>query len=189
VSNTTIYLIRHCEVQNSDHVIYGRLPGFNLCSRGQYQAEKLHEYFVDKDIHIIISSPLERAVQTAEIISGGRVPITIEREIIEADYKKWEGIRADERDPKDGETLAHVEKRMKKAILSAVSKYQGKNILMVSHADPIIIAKLSFEEQPLKNVNKVELRNASITTLTFGDSNQFIHSSYKTIVESRKDMP
>jgi broad specificity phosphatase PhoE len=125
VSNTTIYLIRHCEVQNSDHVIYGRLPGFNLCSRGQYQAEKLHEYFVDKDIHIIISSPLERAVQTAEIISGGRVPITIEREIIEADYKKWEGIRADERDPKDveryinnpdaadlGETLAHVEKRM-----------------------------------------------------------------------------
>jgi broad specificity phosphatase PhoE len=202
VKYTKIYLIRHCEVQNSSHVIYGRLPGFYLCSRGLYQAEMLHEYFAKKSVAVIISSPLERAMQTAELIAGGKMPIVVNEDILEADYKKWEGIRAEERDPLDvakyinnpddahlGETLAHIEKRMKRAIQGTVKKYPGQNIIMVSHADPIIVARLSYDKKPITDVNKCELRNASITTMVFDEDENYIKSSYKMIVEARKDMP
>jgi broad specificity phosphatase PhoE len=202
VKKTTIHLIRHCEVQNSEHVIYGRLPGFYLCSRGLYQAEKLHEYFENANISAIITSPLERAMQTAEIISDNNIPIIIEKDILEADYRKWEGIRADKRDSKDvllyienpdkahlGETLAQIEKRMRRAIESAINNYKGKKIVMVSHADPIIVARLSYEGRLLTDVNKCEVRNASITTLVFDEHDKFLKSSYKIIVEAKKDMP
>lgn len=202
MKKTTIYLVRHAEVENPEHIIYGRLPGFELSNRGRFQADKIRIWFSNKNIYTIITSPLERTKSTAKIISNGTIPIITNPDIIEADYKKWKGLKASDRDPglvkaytknpgtiNLGESLPHIEKRMSKAITSVLKKYPGKNIVMVSHADPILIARLSLEKKPLSDINKHELRNASITTLTFDGVANLINSGYNVIVDAKKDLP
>ncbi len=62
---TIVHLLRHGEVYNPDRVLYGRLPGFRLSDRGVEQAEIAAEFLAARDIGYLVSSPLERARQTA----------------------------------------------------------------------------------------------------------------------------
>lgn len=201
MANTTIYLVRHAEVWNSEHIWYGRLPGYNLCPRGEFQAEKLKEYFADKNISIIYTSPLERTVQTAKIISDGGIPIKKDARLLEANYTHWEGLPADDRPEKEvaeyknhplkvtylGETLPEMEKRMVSAIKDAVKKHMSKKIIILSHADPIIIARLSFAGKSLDLLNKTKHLNAAIATLIFNDKLKCKGNDYKEIVPAKKD--
>jgi broad specificity phosphatase PhoE len=202
VKNTIIYLVRHAEVYNPRCIIYGRLPGFRLSERGRFQAERLRDWFETQNISLIYTSPLLRAEETAEIISGGKIPIEINGNINEVDYKKWEGLRADERplseveeyviDPAGtnlGEKLFEVEKRMRKVIDSILAKYPGENIIMVSHADPILVTLMSYEKKPLSEINRHELKNASITSIQFDENGNFTKSDYNEIVDAKRDMP
>ena len=50
---------------NPDRILYGRLAGFPLSPRGEEQAKAAAEYLATRDIGYLVSSPLERAVQTA----------------------------------------------------------------------------------------------------------------------------
>src|SRR5258708_26738639 len=65
---TTIFLIRHGEVDNPEDIIYGRLPNYRLSEKGEIQVKKTAEFLTDKHIDAIYSSPLTRALQSAEII-------------------------------------------------------------------------------------------------------------------------
>lgn len=202
MKKTTIYLIRHGEVQNPDHIIYGRLPHFDLSARGRFQGAEIGKWLSGKHLALVVSSPLLRARKTAQLISRGKIPIRITEAVNEADYKKWEGKKADCRpiaelesyvktpDAMDlGETLSMVEKRMKKAINGLVSKYPGKSIAVVSHADPILTARLSYEGKSLGGISRCTIKNASVTTLEFDEQGNFLESEYHEIVEARKDMP
>jgi broad specificity phosphatase PhoE len=60
-----VHLLRHGEVWNPDNILYGRLDGFPLSPRGEEQAKAAAEYLATHDIGYLVSSPLERAVQTA----------------------------------------------------------------------------------------------------------------------------
>ena len=57
----TVHLLRHGEVHNPEGVLYGRLPGYRLSDEGHAMAKKAAEWFADKDVVQLISSPLERA--------------------------------------------------------------------------------------------------------------------------------
>lgn len=200
-SKTTIYLIRHAEAYNSEHIIYGNLPGFDLSKVGYFQAQKLKEYFKDKKIAHIFSSTLLRARKTARIISDGKIPISFSKKIVEADYKGWEGLPAKERDINElrvyaekpselkiGETVYDIEKRMIEAIEKWVKQYQGKNIIVVSHGDPVTITKLHYEGKSFDLLNKVETKNASITSLTFNDKLKCEKVDYFKIVPAKEDL-
>ena len=62
---TTVLLLRHGEVYNPDGILYGRAPGFRLSQRGRAMAERVAERIGDRDITHVISSPLQRARETA----------------------------------------------------------------------------------------------------------------------------
>lgn len=62
---TVVHLLRHGEVSNPDHVLYGRLPGFQLTDAGQAMAKRAAVAVAERDIVTVISSPLERAIETA----------------------------------------------------------------------------------------------------------------------------
>ena len=64
-ARTTVHLVRHGEVHNPTKVLYGRLPGFRLSDTGLEQAEVVARFLSDRDVVTIVSSPLERAQQTA----------------------------------------------------------------------------------------------------------------------------
>lgn len=159
-----------------------RLPGFGLSENGQKQAEVLRNFFSNKDISTIYTSPLERTKETAKIISGGKIPIRENRGIIEANYKKWQGKKREDRpylteytkDPVKysavlGESIHHIQARVLKEIFKIVEESKGKNVIIVFHAAPIITARLFFEERPLSDFHQITIKHASVTLISFND--------------------
>lgn len=56
---TTVHLLRHGEVYNPTGVLYGRLEDFHLSDLGRQMADRMSEYFADRDITVVTASPLE----------------------------------------------------------------------------------------------------------------------------------
>lgn len=84
---TTIHLMRHGEVDNPDGVLYGRLPGYHLSDLGKQMAQISAEYLLEKGAYLeaIISSPLERAVESATPASQlFDLPISTDKRLLES---------------------------------------------------------------------------------------------------------
>ena len=65
-----LYIIRHGETfENASNRLQGRIDS-NLTEEGKKQALEVRNYFVDKEVDLIVSSPLKRCVETANIISN-----------------------------------------------------------------------------------------------------------------------
>ncbi len=64
-----IHLIRHGEVENPGDVVYGDIPGFVLSRLGRQQAQAAGRYLAPNPPTLIVSSPLDRAVETAGLIA------------------------------------------------------------------------------------------------------------------------
>ena len=58
---TTVHMLRHGEVYNPEHVMYGRLPGYRLSEAGEGMARTAAAWFADRDVTHLVASPLERA--------------------------------------------------------------------------------------------------------------------------------
>ena len=90
---TVVHLLRHGEVFNPEKVLYGRLPGYRLSETGEAMALAAAEWLADKDLTRVVSSPLERAQQTAAPIAGKlALPIDVDDRLIEAG-NAFEGLR------------------------------------------------------------------------------------------------
>ncbi len=151
---TIIYFIRHGEVHNPNNILYGRLPGYPLSIEGKKHIKIQAGYFKDKKIDIIFSSPLLRARQTAKII-GGVVNIKPKisyllsevRLIFQGmDGRKYKSeiqpfLYTDKYVKEGQESISEIWQRMEKFIKLMHKMYKGKNILAVSHGDPILILK------------------------------------------------
>ena len=64
-TKTLIHVLRHGEVFNPEKILYGRLPGYKLSDLGLRMADRAADFFSNKNLSLIVSSPLERAQQTA----------------------------------------------------------------------------------------------------------------------------
>jgi probable phosphoglycerate mutase len=84
------YLIRHAQPAAAADTLYGRLPGIGLSSEGKRQAQALARFFAEKDITSILTSPLERCLETARAITDQREP-HICKDLLEIDYGSWSG--------------------------------------------------------------------------------------------------
>ena len=93
MSRTLVHLLRHGEVHNPDGTLYGRLPGYHLATGGRDMAVRVAEHLGGRDIVYIASSPLERALETAEPIAWAfSLEVTIDLRLIEA-ANQFEGSR------------------------------------------------------------------------------------------------
>src|SRR5688500_10420364 len=64
-TRTTVHLLRHGEVHNPGGVLYGRLPGFRRSDDGIQMAHDAADALRDRDITVVVASPLQRAQETA----------------------------------------------------------------------------------------------------------------------------
>ncbi|MCR5558472.1 MAG: histidine phosphatase family protein [Butyrivibrio sp.] len=88
-----LYIIRHGETElNSKHVLQGR-SDHELDSKGFDQSRKAAEWLKEEGISFskVYSSPLKRAVQTAENVAPG-IAVYIDERLIEMDYGPYEGM-------------------------------------------------------------------------------------------------
>ena len=86
-----LYMVRHGETDwNKARKIQGQVD-IPLNAFGRHLAEETGKGLASIPFEACISSPLERAVETAELILEGRpVPIFTDRRIIEMAFGVWE---------------------------------------------------------------------------------------------------
>ncbi|GEK22892.1 histidine phosphatase family protein [Cellulomonas xylanilytica] len=89
----TVILVRHGRsTANVAGILTGRSPGVDLDEVGREQAARAAERLAAVPLVSVLSSPLERCLQTAEIVAApGSVPVGLEPGIVECDYGEWQG--------------------------------------------------------------------------------------------------
>lgn len=123
-----------------------------LAALGREQAEQVRDLLRRWPVAAVVSSPLRRAVETAEIVAAGhRLPVRVIDRLHEGDVGRWEGrtweeIRATE--PEDyerfvaapevhgypgGENFRQVLDRVWPVLLALFEDYPGQTIVVVGH--------------------------------------------------------
>ncbi|MGI8427212.1 MAG: histidine phosphatase family protein [Actinomycetota bacterium] len=191
-----IHLVRHGEVENPRNIWYGRLEGFVLSERGERQAMALGDYFADREIAAIYSSPMQRALQTAEAIGKSKGLAVTELPAVIECSTKLEGTPGDYRlfrnplnlrhfvnplKPSWGEPYNQIRSRMIAAIDLVRRANQGGEVVVVTHMTPVLVARLWFEGDPRPPWRaKLPCAQASVTTLEF-DGEQRLRSHYEPV--------
>jgi broad specificity phosphatase PhoE len=182
---TVVHLLRHGEVYNPGKILYGRLPGFRLSDAGEGMAAVAAKWFVGQDVTHLVSSPLERAQQTAapiaEILG---LPVTIDERLIEAG-NAFEGLRVGVGDgalreprhwwklrnpfrPSWGEPYVEIAARMLGAVEAARDATRGSEAVLVSHQLPIWTLRLHVEgRRYVHDPRRRECGLASVTSVTY----------------------
>lgn len=96
--------IRHAQVWNPEGLVYARLPGFHLSEDGRTTTEGLARALASARVAAVYASPLERAMETASILTGPHgLEVTPEERLIEWSFWiRWQGMpwsRIRDRDP------------------------------------------------------------------------------------------
>ncbi|SDO97092.1 Histidine phosphatase superfamily (branch 1) [Pedococcus dokdonensis] len=89
----TVLLVRHGHSSaNGDGVLAGRMPGIHLTERGREQAARLAERFRELPVARVVSSPLERCLETAAPLAAAvGLEVTVDDELQECAYGAWTG--------------------------------------------------------------------------------------------------
>src|ERR1039457_4969966 len=69
-ATTVVHLLRHGEVYNPQGILYGRIPGFQLSEDGRLMAKAAADFLAGRDVVLLKSSPLDRALETAAPLSA-----------------------------------------------------------------------------------------------------------------------
>ena len=193
---TIVNLVRHGEVHNPTGVLYGRLPGFKLSSAGEEMAVKAAAALAGRDVRIVVSSPLERAQQTAAPIAAqfGLEIGTDDRLIESSNFFEgktfgvgdgslarpatWWQLRNPFR-PSWGEPYAQVAARVLAACADARDKARGAEAVLVSHQLPIWITRRAVEGKRLwHRPDRRECALGSITSLRY-DGERIVEVHYE----------
>ena len=188
---TEIILARHGETEwNVKEVFRGRID-IELNETGIKQAELLAEYLSNTKIDAIYSSPLKRAVKTAETIAGyHKLDVEIAPGLIDFDYGKWQGLPHQEVKDKykelyaewinnpdgvkipAGESLNDVRKRAMSVVDDVIAKYEG-TVVLVAHRvvnKVLICALLGLDNSHFWNIRQ---DTCGITTFIY-ENGRFI---------------
>ena len=89
---TTVVLVRHGLTELTGPVLAGWTPGLHLDERGRKQAEAVAERLRPVPFDALVSSPLDRCLDTAELIGQGRAEqVQVEQGLGECRYGDWTG--------------------------------------------------------------------------------------------------
>ena len=202
---TVVHLLRHGEVHNPHRLLYGRMPGYHLSALGRQMADLAAEHLGDHDITHLVSSPLERARETAGPIADAHgLEVTLDPRVVEAE-NAFEGLPVaggsgilrhprlypkmlNPFRPSWGEPYVELVERMRQAIVDARVAAHGHEAVIVSHQAPIWMIRLATEGRPLwHNPANRECSLASLTSFTFLDD-ELLSLSYSEPAASLVDL-
>lgn len=164
----------------------GRMPGIGLSEEGRRQLDRLCRRVRAAEAHAVCTSPLERAVATAEALGAALgVPVTVAEELNELDYGRWTGrtvqelaaeplwpawnsFRSGTRVP-GGETLIEVQARALRLVERLRGEHPGGRVLLVSHGDVIRGLLLHFLGSSTDFIHRLVVDPGSISTVAVGE--------------------
>ncbi len=188
---TEIILVRHGETEwNVAETFRGRID-IELNETGLRQAELLAEYLRQVKTEAIYSSPLKRALRTAQMIANyHQINVEIASGLIDFDFGKWQGLphqevkdrykelytewisRPDRVKMPGGERLDDVRKRAVSVVDEMIAKYTG-TVIIVSHRvvnKVLICALLGLDNSHFWNIRQ---DTCGITTFNY-ENKRFI---------------
>ena len=198
---TVIHFVRHGEVHNPERVLYVRLPGRYLSQEGHRQARSVAEILKFRPIVAVYSSPMPRAVQTADYIAyahGLTLQTSEWLHEVNSPYGGWPqeilarmsgGLYSDEIE--GYEQWSDVYGRMQQFCREMCARHPDAEIVAVTHGDVILSAHFWARDQALTPENRRAIPYypavASITSLTFTDANARPHMRYDNPFETPSD--
>ncbi len=186
-----LILARHGETEwNVEEIFRGRAD-IELNQTGLKQAELLAKYFSRRQIDAIYSSPLKRAVKTAEAIADyHRIQVEIIPALIDYDCGEWQGLLSKEVKERyqeiyqrwvsqphrvkipGGESLADVRKRVTPVVYEIAARHRG-TVVLVAHRvvnKVLICALLGLANSSFWNIRQDV---SAITTFSY-ENGRFI---------------
>jgi probable phosphoglycerate mutase len=198
-----IFLVRHAEsTWNSQKKIQGQKDP-PLSTYGKREARLVGKRFKELSFEAVCSSPQKRALETARIIMGKKVDISIDTDLCEINLGKWEGktlfqirkqygdkfdrwaVRPDRIPIPGGEDFKAFVRRVKKAMRKIEKSHREGNVLIVGHGG--VISTYVTLVLNIKSVDVwcVTVKNASVTIVevkdglrrlvTFNDVSHLMH--------------
>ncbi len=153
---TVTLLLRHGQTPLSTERRFAGIGDIELTETGVRQAKLAGERLAARgDIDVIVTSPLQRARQTAaEVAAATGAPVVADEDLRETDFGAWEGLtfaEAQQRWPNEvtawladpavappqGESFTAVGVRVRAALDRLLGQYPGQTVLVVSHVTPI----------------------------------------------------
>jgi probable phosphoglycerate mutase len=178
VNPTRLILIRHGETEWN---VIGRYQGQAdppLNARGMDQAYQLVDAIRGAGLDVLISSPLQRSQQTAQVLADAlNVPLHLESRLMEIHQGDWqERLRAEIAElypdlfrrwetepwqvtPPEGESLQQVQARVYAAVDDILAQHQGSCIGLVIHRIPIALIRMRYQGLAPDSVRTLDLPN------------------------------
>jgi probable phosphomutase (TIGR03848 family) len=192
---TTVLLLRHGRTTaNAAGVLAGWTPGVRLDDAGAAQVAAVGERLAKVPLAAVVSSPLERCVQTADAVAAGReLAVQTDDRLGEARYGDWTGrtIKELTREPlwkvvqqhpsaavfpgDEGEGLAQTQARAVAAVRAwNATLGTGAVWLACSHGDVIKAIIADALGLHLDQFQRIVVDPASISVVTYTETRPFV---------------
>jgi probable phosphoglycerate mutase len=180
----TLLLIRHGLTDWVGTKLSGWTPGIPLNAEGRQQAWALSGRLAGMPLTAVYSSPIERSLETAEIVAAPhRLKVRVREALGETRYGDWTGrsfkvltrtklwsriqsAPAGTRFP-NGESLDECQERFVAELRRIVAAHPDGIVAAVAHADPIRLAVAALLGMPLNDFQKLIIGPASVTQFFF----------------------
>jgi broad specificity phosphatase PhoE len=183
---TTFLLIRHGLTDAVGRFLSGRAPGVHLNAEGQRQANVLASRLHGSGLAAVLSSPLERTLETARPIARDHgLEVEVDQRLTELDVGDWTGRRFDEladdprwrryntlrsiTPPPGGELMIDVQQRAVATLIDATRRHAHGTVALVSHADVLRALLLFALGMPIDALARLEVLPARISVLVVDD--------------------
>lgn len=191
----TVLLVRHGRTTaNATGFLAGRTPGVSLDDVGREQAARTGDRIAAVPVAAVVSSPLDRCRETARAIVERQAvapPSSVEDEITECDYGRWQGRRLDELAEEDlwrtvqshpsavvfpgGESMTGMQARAVAAIRRHDAEIEAEHgpgavWVAVSHGDIIKSVLADALGMHLDMFQRLEAGPASVSIVSYGAS-------------------
>ena len=150
---TLLSTVRHGLTELNRDRRVGGLMDVPLIEEGRKQAQEASRAFKGTPFDVVVSSPLVRALETAEIVAGvQREDIVVEEGCIERSFGEMEGLPATEirerlpevrykrvgyvdysLNPPSGESFEQMHERARGFLNLLLEKYRGKRVVIFAH--------------------------------------------------------
>ncbi len=179
---TRLFLLRHGEVEERYHRVFGGRIDMDLSPRGHEQARALASHVRRTPIDIIYASPMRRAQQTlAPLATHCKTSAIIKDEFREVDFGDWTGLTWEQVHSKfqvsafewldkiekaaitNAETGETFRARVEPALRQIVQEHAGQSVAIVCHGGVIRMMLSILLDWPLPRMAAFEIDYASVT--------------------------
>lgn len=171
-----LWLVRHGETAWSLSGAHTGRTDIPLTDDGRARARRIHEYLAGKQFSLVLTSPLQRAMETCRIAGFGDAA-QIDDDLREWDYGAYEGRTTKDIQKEipgwsvwtghipEGETLGQVAGRANRVIARAAAN--GGKVALFAHGHILRVLAACWIQSPAVTGSRLALGTGAVSTLGF----------------------